>query len=116
MYSENRPWGKFIVMNEDSDHKVKTIIVNPKCRLSLQSHKHRFEHWIVICGDIIATVGDEVKTYSRNAHIYIPAECKHRVENPGDTPAMFIEVQTGDYFGEDDITRYEDDYDRECLK
>ncbi len=111
-YIEERPWGCFEVLLDDPAFKVKKITVKPGCRLSLQSHKKRNEHWIVTEGYMRITVGETVRDYKANEHVYIPREAKHRMENPGTVPASVIEIQTGEYFGEDDIIRYEDDYDR----
>jgi mannose-6-phosphate isomerase-like protein (cupin superfamily) len=111
-YCEERPWGRFEVLLDDPHFKVKKITVKPGCRLSLQSHKRRNEHWVVTEGKMRITVGDTVRDYDVNEHVYIPREHKHRMENRGETPASVIEIQTGDYFGEDDIIRYEDDYNR----
>ncbi len=110
--SETRPWGKFEVLLDHPACKVKRITVNPGHRLSLQSHEKRNEHWIVSEGILRITVGDTVADYPVNTHVYIPAGAKHRMENCGSAPAAIIEVQTGEYFGEDDIVRYEDDYER----
>ena len=111
-YKEERPWGYFNILIDAPTFKVKKITVNPKCRLSLQSHEKRNEHWIVVEGNMRITTGDHVEDYPQNTHIYILKETKHRMENIGNVPASVIEIQTGTYFGEDDITRYEDDYNR----
>lgn len=111
-YKEERPWGNFEVLLDDLNFKVKKISVKPGCRLSLQSHKRRNEHWVVTEGTMRITVGATVRDYRVNEHVYIPREAKHRMENTGTLPASVIEIQTGDYFGEDDIIRYEDDYNR----
>lgn len=111
-YKENRPWGSFEVLLDNPNFKVKKITVKSGCRLSLQSHKRRNEHWVVIEGRMRITVGNEVRNYEVNEHVYIPRETKHRMENSGTEEASVIEIQTGDYFGEDDIIRYEDDYNR----
>ena len=105
-----RPWGSYLVLSDRPDHKVKRIEVNPGKRLSLQRHRRRDEHWYVVDGAAIVTCGDtEVRLQAREA-VDIPRGAAHRVMNPGDGPLVFIEVQTGDYFGEDDIERLEDDY------
>ncbi len=114
-----RPWGKYYVLEDEEKFKVKKLIVEPGQRLSLQSHKQRSEHWVVVSG--VATfevrIGDDefewVKDYKPNEYCYIPAKAKHRISNNGDKQVIIIEVQCGDYTGEDDITRYEDDYGRE---
>lgn len=111
-YKETRPWGTFEILLDDSCCKVKKITVHPGKRLSLQSHKHRHEHWIVTEGSLRITIGDTIAEYQVNEHVYIPQETKHRMENTSKLPASIIEVQIGCYFGEDDIIRYEDDYGR----
>ncbi len=112
IYKEERPWGYFEVLIDAPSFKVKKITINSGCRLSLQSHKKRNEHWIVVEGSMRITTGDHVEDYPKNAHIYIPHATKHRMKNIGNVPASVIEIQTGEYFGEDDIIRYEDDYGR----
>jgi mannose-1-phosphate guanylyltransferase / mannose-6-phosphate isomerase len=92
--------------------QVKRIYVKPGAALSLQSHKHRSEHWIVVEGTAKVTIDDEVKLVSEGQSIYVPLGAKHRMENPGVSRMVLIEVQTGTYFGEDDIIRYEDVYCR----
>lgn len=112
MYSENRPWGAFHVLDEQQGFKVKRISVIPGGRLSLQSHKHRGEHWTVVNGLATVTVGDKVMKLSRSEAVDIPLGEKHRLENLGDELVEIIEVQFGDYLGEDDIIRYDDVYNR----
>lgn len=107
-----RPWGHYEVLVEDEKFKVKRITVNPGGRLSLQSHKHRSEVWTIIEGVGIVTVDGETHPYFANEVVEIPVTSVHRVSNRGDVPLVFIEVQHGTYFGEDDIIRYEDDYNR----
>ena len=109
---DERPWGMYEVLAEGEGYKVKRIEVKPGQRLSLQSHQQRSEHWVVVAGTALVTVGEQERTLLVNQHINIPTQTKHRVANPGDTTLIFIEVQSGPYLGEDDITRYEDDYDR----
>ena len=92
--------------------QVKRIVVKPGGILSLQSHHHRAEHWIVVAGTAKVTINDEVKLLSENESVYIPLGAVHRMENPGKVPMVLIEVQTGSYLGEDDIVRLEDVYDR----
>ena len=92
--------------------QVKRIMVYPGGQLSLQSHVHRSEHWVVVEGTAKVTVGDEVKLLSENQSVYIPLGAVHRMENPGKVPMYLIEVQSGPYLGEDDIIRYEDVYAR----
>ncbi len=111
-YKEERPWGLFENLLDGEACKVKKITVNPGCRLSLQSHFKRNEHWIVTEGTMHITVADHIADYKVDEHIYIPREAKHRMENCTSAPAVIIEIQTGEYFGEDDIVRYEDDYGR----
>jgi mannose-6-phosphate isomerase len=112
MSTETRPWGAFHVLDEQPGFKVKRICVNPGGRLSLQSHKHRSEHWTVVRGTATVTVGTDVSDLPRGAAIDIPLGAKHRLENNGSRIAEIIEVQFGDYLGEDDIVRYDDIYDR----
>jgi mannose-1-phosphate guanylyltransferase/mannose-1-phosphate guanylyltransferase/mannose-6-phosphate isomerase len=110
--TETRPWGCFYVLEEGVGFKVKRIVVNPKGRLSLQSHKHRSEHWTVIAGEATVTVGNLSKIMTRGQAIDIALGDRHRIENFGSTDVEVIEVQFGDYLGEDDIIRYEDAYGR----
>ena len=107
-----RPWGKFEVLSRDKNFQVKKIQVLPKCKLSLQSHKYRSEHWVVVEGKARVTLGEKVIIISENESIYINAGVKHRLENPTNEIISIIEVQTGTYLGEDDIIRYDDDYKR----
>ena len=114
---DHRPWGFFESLIVGTGFQVKRIVVNPGAALSLQSHKHRSEHWIVVVGTAKVTVGMtmdalDVQMVQANESIYIPLGAIHRMENPGDTPMELIEVQTGTYLGEDDIIRYEDVYAR----
>ncbi len=108
----HRPWGWYETLCLDMRFQVKRIMVKPDGVLSLQSHRHRSEHWIVVAGTAEVTIGDEVKLVSENQGVYIPLGAKHRMANPGKVPMYLIEVQTGAYLGEDDIIRYEDIYDR----
>jgi mannose-6-phosphate isomerase len=112
MYSETRPWGSFYVLDEGAGFKVKRIAVTPGGRLSLQSHKHRGEHWTVVTGTATVTVGTRVTGLQRSEHIDIPQGEKHRLENLSSGMVEIIEVQFGDYLGEDDIIRYDDVYNR----
>jgi len=109
---EQRPWGSFRVLHEGPGFKVKEIVVAPGGRLSLQSHEHRAEHWVVVAGIAQVTVDDDVVTLEPNQSVHVPLGARHRMENPGEVPMRLIEVQCGDYLGEDDITRYEDIYGR----
>ena len=112
MYSETRPWGSFHVLDEQPGFKVKRIVVTKGGRLSLQSHKHRSEHWTVVNGTATVTVGDSVVAMTRGQSIDIPLSAKHRLENLHQGLMEIIEVQFGDYLGEDDIIRYDDAYAR----
>ncbi|KKN53113.1 hypothetical protein LCGC14_0605840 [marine sediment metagenome] len=107
-----RPWGWYESLVIGTRFQVKRIVVNPGAALSLQSHHHRSEHWIVVEGTAKVTVNDEVSLVGENQSVYIPLGAVHRMENPGKVPMVLIEVQTGSYFGEDDIIRYEDIYAR----
>jgi len=90
--------------------QVKRIVVHPGAALSLQSHHHRSEHWVVVEGTARVTVNEDVRLIAENESVYIPLGATHRMENPGKVPMVLIEVQTGSYLGEDDIVRYEDVY------
>ncbi len=107
-----RPWGSYTVLEKGQGYKIKRVVLKPKARLSLQLHKRRSEHWVVVAG--IAKVTKEGETYwvHSNESTYIPMLTKHRLENPGDIPLQIIEVQNGDYVEEDDIERFSDDYGR----
>lgn len=110
---ETRPWGWFEIISASGFFKVKQLAVNPGSRTSLQSHKRRAEHWVVVFGTAKVTIDDNVKLIGANDHVYIPFGSIHRLENPSMSNALvLIEVQQGTYFGEDDIKRYEDDYER----
>lgn len=109
---DHRPWGWFETLILSDRFQVKRIHVHPGAALSLQSHVHRSEHWIVVQGTARVTVDDEVKLLTENQSVYIPLGAIHRMENPGRVPMVLIEVQTGPYLGEDDIIRYEDVYAR----
>ena len=113
---EYRPWGWFRIIDDSDDHKIKEIQVNPNSRLSYQSHAKRSEVWTVIKGDATVLIDDSEHHLKVNNSIFIPVGSKHRLENNTDSPLNIIEVQTGTYFGEDDIVRYEDDYDRKLNK
>jgi len=108
-----RPWGEFNVIDEGYGFKVKRIIVKPGGCLSLQSHKHRAEHWVVVQGIASVTCNSKTFTLSKNESTFIPINVKHRLENPGNIPLEIIEVQSGDYLDEDDIERFQDSYGRE---
>ncbi|MBO9468070.1 mannose-1-phosphate guanylyltransferase/mannose-6-phosphate isomerase [Tropicibacter sp. R15_0] len=109
---DHRPWGWFESLVIGERFQVKRIHVHPGAALSLQSHHHRSEHWIVVQGTAKVTVDEDVKLVSENQSVYIPLGAVHRMENPGKVPMVLIEVQTGSYLGEDDIVRYEDVYAR----
>lgn len=112
IYTEERPWGSFTTILVREGCKVKEIVVNPGQRLSYQSHSKRKETWIVIEGVATVTIDEKVKKIKEGKTIQIPVGAKHRVENKKKEILRFIEIQTGTYFGEDDIIRYEDDYGR----
>lgn len=107
-----RPWGWYESLAIGPRFQVKRIVVNPGAALSLQSHVHRAEHWIVVEGTARVTVDDAVHLLTENHSVYVPLGAVHRLENPGKLPMVLIEVQTGSYLGEDDIIRYEDVYAR----
>ncbi len=108
----NRPWGYFIVLADEPDHKVKRIVVFPGQRLSLQRHRRRMEHWHIVQGSAIVTIDNHETAVSAGQSIDIPQGAWHRIMNSGEGNVVFIEVQRGAYFGEDDIERSEDDYGR----
>ncbi len=108
-----RPWGHYTVVDEGSDtHKLKTIHVEPGQRLSLQSHQRRAEHWFIVSGRGLAWRNDEQIVVEPGSAVDIPAGARHRIESTGAAPLIFVEVQYGSYFGEDDIVRFADDYGR----
>jgi len=107
-----RPWGSFSILEDAADCKVKRLVIKPGQVLSLQMHRRRAEHWTVIRGMAKVRLGDKEFLLQPNESTYIPLETRHRLENPGSEDVHLIEVQTGDYFGEDDIIRYEDIYGR----
>ncbi len=110
---DERPWGNYTVLDDDApDHKVKRMVVHPGKRLSYQRHAKRSEHWFIVSGKALVTLdGAEVELEAGEA-IDIPCGSAHRIANPGDTDLVFVEVQHGTYFGEDDIERLEDDFGR----
>ena len=110
---DHRPWGWFESLVVGDRFQVKRIHVHPGASLSLQSHFHRSEHWIVVEGTARVTVDNEVRLVTENQSVYIPLGAVHRLDNPGKVPMVLIEVQTGSYVGEDDIIRYEDVYARQ---
>jgi mannose-6-phosphate isomerase len=109
---DHRPWGYYIVLSDEPDHKVKRIVVYPGKRLSLQRHKRRSEHWIIIKGVGLVTLDERTITLEKGMSVDVPVGTAHRIENTGTENLIFIEIQQGDYFGEDDIERIEDDFGR----
>jgi mannose-6-phosphate isomerase-like protein (cupin superfamily) len=109
---DDRPWGRWEVLDTGDGFAVKRITVNPGAILSLQLHHHREEHWVIVRGRARVTVGREVRELVRNQAVFIPVETAHRIENPGDGPLEFVEVQVGDRLDEGDIVRLEDRYGR----
>jgi mannose-6-phosphate isomerase len=107
-----RPWGSYTVLDENANYKIKRIEVLSGQRLSLQKHHHRSEHWIVVSGTALVTCGTSQQTVNVNESTFIPIGQLHRLENPGKIPLVIIEVQSGEYLGEDDIVRLTDDYNR----
>jgi glycosyltransferase involved in cell wall biosynthesis len=107
-----RPWGHYENLLERENHKIKELIVKPGERLSLQKHQRRAEHWIVVSGEALVTVAENEILLKPGQSVDVPRDAVHRIMNPGEIPAVLVEVQMGDYFGEDDIIRLEDDYDR----
>ena len=109
----NRPWGSYTVLEEDPEgFKLKRIEVAPGARLSLQSHAYRSEHWVVVSGTATVTNGEDIITVQKNQSTYIPIGTKHRLENRGSEPLHIVEIQVGNYLGEDDIQRFDDNYGR----
>lgn len=108
----SRPWGSYTVLQEGPRFKIKRIEVKPKQRLSLQMHHHRSEHWVVVSGTAKVQCDERTQLVAANESTYIPIGTKHRLENPGVVPLVMIEVQCGDYLGEDDIVRFDDAYGR----
>ena len=110
--SDDRPWGRWTVLACGDGYVVKEIVVNAGEVLSLQSHQHRAEHWVVIAGVAEVTVGEKVFSRSKNESVHIPVGTRHRIANIGSEPLRFIELQTGALLSEDDIERFEDRYGR----
>lgn len=108
----NRPWGTYSVLEDSERYKMKRIVVKPGKRLSLQKHLHRSEHWVVVSGTATVTVGDKVFYVRPNESTYIPVGEVHRLQNEGKLPLVIVEIQVGEYTGEDDIIRMEDDFHR----
>ena len=111
-YKENRPWGNFENLLDVEFTKVKIITVKPFERPSYQYHHKRSEHWVIVKGNAVVVLDDKETSLSVGEHVFIPIGVKHRIENRSDEELMFIEVQCGTYFGEDDIVRLSDDYKR----
>ena len=110
---DERPWGSYVVLDEGTDYKVKTITVLPGKRISYQRHARRQEHWLVVHGIGLVTLDGEDHDVQPGSAVDVPVGMAHRIANTGTAePLTFIEVQRGDYFGEDDIVRIEDDYGR----
>ncbi len=109
---DSRPWGHYVVLDDADDHKIKRIVVLPGKRLSLQRHQRRSEHWHVIRGKARVIRDADVIDLVAGESIDLPCGCAHRMENPGEDDLVFIEIQRGEYFGEDDIERLEDDFGR----
>jgi mannose-1-phosphate guanylyltransferase len=107
-----RPWGAYTVLQEGPGFKIKRIEVKPGGKLSLQMHHRRSEHWVVVSGEARVTNGERVSTLRTNESTFIPIETRHRLENVCEEPLVMIEVQCGDYLGEDDIVRFDDQYGR----
>ena len=107
-----RPWGFYLSILKDKKWQVKIIHINPGAKLSLQMHHHRAEHWVVLKGTAKVQINNEKLILRKNESTYIPLGSKHRLSNPGKTPLEIIEVQSGNYIGEDDIVRFEDKYGR----
>ena len=110
--SEERPWGRFFVIHNENNYKLKRIEVDPGGRLSYQYHNKRSEAWTIVEGAGTITLNGKIKQYTKGQTVLIPQGIKHRIENKEINKLVFIEVQTGTYFGEDDIVRVEDDYNR----
>ena len=110
--SDERPWGRYEVLEERPGFKVKVLEVKPGARLSLQRHGRRGEHWVVVEGVADVVCGQRKLQLHRGEHIHIPPQTNHRLGNSTDATVAIIEVQLGDYLGEDDIVRLEDDYHR----
>ncbi|MCW2782051.1 MAG: algA [Marmoricola sp.] len=110
--SEERPWGSWHVIDVNEGYKIKRIHVKPDSRLSLQTHEHRSEHWVVIQGEATCTVGDTTSVVAKGESIDVAQGAAHRIANLGKQELVIVEVQLGAYTGEDDIVRLEDDYGR----
>ena len=109
---DHRPWGFYTILEDEPNYKVKRIVVYPGQRLSLQKHQKRAEHWYVVSGEGIVTLDGQLLNKKYGESVDIPCGSTHRIENSSTVDLSFIEIQTGAYFGEDDIERLEDDYGR----
>ena len=107
-----RPWGSYTSLIESEGWLVKKIEVNPGSKLSLQMHNHRAEHWIVVSGTAEIEIDKNKFTLNKNESTFIPLKSKHRLTNPSKSPLILIEIQSGEYIGEDDIVRFKDEYGR----
>ena len=107
-----RPWGFYETLILSHRYQVKQIVVNPGASLSLQLHHHRAEHWVIVSGTAKVQIDDRLEIITEDQSVYIPIGAKHRLINPGKLPLTLIEVQSGDYLGEDDIVRFDDKYGR----
>jgi mannose-6-phosphate isomerase-like protein (cupin superfamily) len=112
MNHEDRPWGSYTVLHSDSIYQVKKLVVHPGMRLSLQSHKYRAEHWFIVSGSGLVQLENEVISVQQGNSVDIPIGARHRITSTSDDPLVFVEVQTGISFDENDITRHEDDFGR----
>jgi len=112
----HRPWGSYTILEEGERYKIKRLVINPGAKLSYQLHHHRSEHWVVVAGTARVTNNDKEYEVHPNESTYIPISTKHRLENRGKVPLQIIEVQNGEYLGEDDIVRFDDDYNRHDKK
>ena len=110
--SDNRPWGRWMIIDEGDGYKVKRIEVKPKSRLSYQTHEHRAEHWVIVAGTASSTIDGASIVSHVGDTVDIAIGQPHRIANDTDEPMIFIEIQRGSYLGEDDITRLEDDFGR----
>lgn len=110
--SDTRPWGKWSVIAAGEGYICKEIVVEPGQILSLQSHQHRSEHWVILSGIADVTLGEQIIRYAQNDSVFIPRTEKHRISNPGDEPLRFVEIQVGAVLDENDIERFEDRYGR----
>ena len=113
---DHRPWGFYIVLSDEADHKVKRIVLYPGKRLSLQKHRHRSEHWHIVNGEALVSLDNKDMPLKKGMSVDIPVGAPHRIKNTGTENLVFIEIQQGDYFGEDDIERLEDDFGRITIK